>query len=109
MLTPEQESRLRNRLVAERERFATEISALVQSEREKADCSLTDPADAAAYLERRHRAAALRAQREATLEEIDAALLRLEQGRYGISESSGEPIPFERLEAVPWARSERHS
>jgi RNA polymerase-binding transcription factor DksA len=39
-----------------------------------------------------------------TIEEIDAALARLDAGTYGICEYSGEPIPEERLEAIPWAR-----
>ncbi|HSK95371.1 MAG TPA: TraR/DksA C4-type zinc finger protein [Euzebyales bacterium] len=38
------------------------------------------------------------------LEEIEAALARLDDGTYGISDVSGEPIPDERLRAVPWAR-----
>ena len=38
-----------------------------------------------------------------TLEKIDRALQRIEDGTYGISEVSGKPIPLERLEAVPWA------
>ncbi|MHC4396792.1 MAG: TraR/DksA family transcriptional regulator [Planctomycetota bacterium] len=35
---------------------------------------------------------------------IDDALGRIEEGTYGICEGSGEPIPKERLEAIPWAR-----
>ena len=33
----------------------------------------------------------------------DLALLRLQQGCYGISEVTGEPISYERLQVVPWA------
>ncbi len=39
-----------------------------------------------------------------TLEEIDAALLRIEEGSYGVCEACGEPIGAERLSAIPWAR-----
>ena len=35
-----------------------------------------------------------------TLERIDRALQKIEEGTYGLSEISGEPIPRERLEAV---------
>ena len=47
-----------------------------------------------------------RASRE--LEEIDAALQRLYEApdRFGVSETTGKPIPFERLDIVPWARTE---
>jgi DnaK suppressor protein len=38
-----------------------------------------------------------------TLEQIERALQRIEEGTYGISEVSGKPIPIERLEAVPYA------
>jgi DnaK suppressor protein len=41
------------------------------------------------------------------LEEIDAALQRLYEipERFGISETTGKPIPFERLDLIPWART----
>ena len=38
------------------------------------------------------------------LHEIDDALVRIEEGTYGICEGTGEPIPKARLEAQPWAR-----
>jgi RNA polymerase-binding transcription factor DksA len=38
------------------------------------------------------------------LYEIDAALKRIENGTYGICELTGEGIPWERLEAIPWTR-----
>lgn len=44
------------------------------------------------------------------LDEVRHARTRLEQGRYGICEECGEPIPEGRLEARPWAtRCLRHS
>ena len=39
-----------------------------------------------------------------TLQEIDAALERIERGTYGICEGKGIPIAKARLEAQPWAR-----
>jgi RNA polymerase-binding transcription factor DksA len=41
------------------------------------------------------------------LAEIDAALERLYQHpeRFGICEETGKPIPFERLDVIPWART----
>ncbi|HEU5058073.1 MAG TPA: TraR/DksA family transcriptional regulator, partial [Kofleriaceae bacterium] len=38
------------------------------------------------------------------VEEIDAALQRIERGEYGVCEECGEPIEPQRLDAVPWAR-----
>jgi RNA polymerase-binding transcription factor DksA len=40
-------------------------------------------------------------QSRQTVEEIDLALARIEVGTYGYSEVSGQPIPRERLEALP--------
>ena len=37
------------------------------------------------------------------LERVDRALQKIEEGTYGLSDTSGEPIPRERLEAVPEA------
>lgn len=38
------------------------------------------------------------------LVEIDEALSRIEDGTYGICQGRGEPIPRQRLKAIPWAR-----
>ena len=38
------------------------------------------------------------------LREIDDALLRLDEGTYGVCEATGKPIASARLQAKPWAR-----
>lgn len=45
------------------------------------------------------------------LAEIDSALRRLynEPHRFGFDERSGEAIPFERLDIIPWARNTIHA
>ena len=47
------------------------------------------------------------ARQSRELAEIDAALERLYRTpeRFGICEDTGEPIPFERLDIIPWART----
>jgi RNA polymerase-binding transcription factor DksA len=52
----------------------------------------------------RERDLALSEQARRAVEEIDHALAKFDHGTYGICEVSGEPIPRERLEAIPWAR-----
>jgi len=42
---------------------------------------------------------------ERELAELEAALQRVDDGTYGIDEVTGEPIPPERLEAIPTART----
>jgi RNA polymerase-binding protein DksA len=39
-----------------------------------------------------------------TLDEIEAALGRIEDGTYGVCEVCGKPIGAERLTAIPWTR-----
>ena len=51
----------------------------------------------------RDRDLALSAQARENVDEIDAALARLDGGTYGICVASGEYIPQERLEALPQA------
>lgn len=46
----------------------------------------------------------LLSQGSSALAEIDAALERIDAGRYGICEVSGRPIPAARLRALPIAR-----
>jgi DnaK suppressor protein len=38
------------------------------------------------------------------LSEIDAALKRIEAGKYGLCEETGQPIAAARLRAIPWTR-----
>jgi RNA polymerase-binding transcription factor DksA len=52
----------------------------------------------------RERDLALSAQAREAIAEIDRALEKLDAGTYGICEVSGQPIPKERLRAIPWAR-----
>jgi DnaK suppressor protein len=40
----------------------------------------------------------------ALLAEVERALAKIAAGRYGVGETTGDPIPWERLVAVPWAR-----
>lgn len=48
---------------------------------------------------------AILGQLEPQLNEVKAALKRIEDGTYGVCEISGDPIEIERLEASPSART----
>jgi YteA family regulatory protein len=63
------------------------------------------PADEATALYEREKDMVLKKMREEQLEDIDAALERMENGTYGVDEETGEKIPYERLEALPTART----
>jgi RNA polymerase-binding transcription factor DksA len=51
----------------------------------------------------RERDLALSAQARAAIEEIDKALEKIAAGRYGVCDQCGDPIPRERLKAIPYA------
>lgn len=59
--------------------------------------------DADSGLERELAEAGAARARE-TMGDVEHALERIEDGTYGWCERCGEPVPFERLEAIPWAR-----
>jgi DnaK suppressor protein len=45
---------------------------------------------------------------QSLLADVERALAKIEAGTYGSSEATGEPIPRERLEVMPWARGTVH-
>ncbi|WP_270172168.1 TraR/DksA C4-type zinc finger protein [Paenibacillus sp. SYP-B4298] len=59
------------------------------------------PADVATEMYERGKDIALHEQDELHLERIEAALQAMDEGRYGTCITCGEPIPYERLEALP--------
>jgi DnaK suppressor protein len=75
-----------------------------QEDREsEVDSATEDISDAAQPLAAQGMDDAIAASLRARLETIDRALLRLDDGTYGRSILSGEPIPDERLAADPAA------
>jgi DnaK suppressor protein len=96
---------LTNRLVDKRRELADMIEALNLQISAKDDCSIADAAEAASVQESRVRAGSIADQNRQTIAEIDDALKRLASGQYGVSDTTGEPIAYERLLLVPWART----
>jgi DnaK suppressor protein len=68
------------------------------------DQELPDPMDAATRATDQAELLGLAEHDRVLLGEIDHALLKMADGRYGSSERSGLPIPVARLRALPWAR-----
>ena len=93
----------RSRYVYSAESLKAEADALVES-REPGDVQFDEESGEGDTLAvERERDLALSAHARQAVEEIDAALERLEQGTYGICVVSEKPIPKERLRAIPWA------
>lgn len=97
-------------LLEERENYTRQADALLAEavslteDREPGDVQFDEESGEGDTLAvERERDLALSAQARAAVEEIDAALKRLDDGTYGICRHSGLPIPKERLKAIPWA------
>jgi DnaK suppressor protein len=94
------QQRARERLADERARMERELEGVgPQQEEEQPE----DTGDQGDDLEQAGKDDAIREQLNRNLEAIERAEQRLEEGTYGKSVISGEPIPDERLEAIPWA------
>ena len=59
-------------------------------------------AAAATHVFEQQRDLALRDRAKTQLEQVEAALARLDAGTYGACTNCGKPIAAERLEAIPW-------
>ncbi|GIW07831.1 MAG: hypothetical protein KatS3mg060_2636 [Dehalococcoidia bacterium] len=101
----------RQLLLAERKR----LEALIASARRDAQEDISEEynqaggiaahqADVASDLYEREQALSLERDFEERLHEVDHALRKIDEGTYGVSERSGQPIPLERLRVIPWAR-----
>lgn len=97
-LSEEHLAELRSLLVAE-----TATQAARRAQHEALIAQLRDLTDADSVLER-ELAEAGAARADEALADVRHALERLEDGTYGRCEDCGIAMPFERLEAIPWAR-----
>ena len=70
---------------------------------EEEDFTQHDSGDMSQSLFTREVDATVEQQVERRLQYVDRALKKIEEGTYGLSDDSGEPIPRGRLEAVPEA------
>lgn len=94
---------VRDELEAERERLRKQVDELAEdgSAAPAHDENFADLAQVAAEVgEARALANSLREQ----LDDVDAALTALDEGRYGLCEVCSEPIGEARLEAMPTTR-----
>jgi DnaK suppressor protein len=102
---PIDEAEARELLQRERERIESSLADLSRvrgSEAAEVDTE-TNLTDDGALIVEEEVDDALVTQLRDELEAVERAEKRLEDGTFGFSVESGEPIPAERLKAIPWA------
>jgi DnaK suppressor protein len=94
----------RNKLLRARAALMQQIKRLTEDASEDTPEYSIHMADAGTDSFDRDLALSLASFEQDTLYEVDAALKRIEDNTYGFCELTGRPIPWKRLEAIPWTR-----
>ena len=93
----------RAKLTGQANRLESEANALI-ADAEMGDVQFDDEGgEGDTMVVERDQDLVLMAAARQVVDEIDAALNRMKNGEYGYSLVSGNPIPKERLKALPWA------
>ena len=96
----------RERLLGLREELVRIKEGVADDERDLGEAegdTTFDSGDLSQDIFTREMDASIGEQVERRLGEVDRALRKIEEGTYGLSDESGEPIPRGRLEAIPEA------
>lgn len=114
-ITPEKLEELKQKLMSEKARLTDALSSITRSNPEnpedwtvkndEAQGDVPDKNDQADAIEDLEENVAIAVPLERQLKDVDEALERIHAGTYGNDEKTGEPIPLERLEANPAART----
>lgn len=99
-LTKAQLEALRGRLEEERSRILAVLRAPTAASYDER----SEPEEVAQRTAEQEDRVELADQERALLAEVERALEKLRSGTYGVDERTGQPIAYERLAAVPWAR-----
>jgi DnaK suppressor protein len=92
------------RLLELRKHLVEDLGELEKNTQAEGSCFSVPLEEVATDSFDRRLALSLLAMEQNAVEEIDAALQRIREGRYGVCELTGKVIPRQRLEALPWAR-----
>ncbi len=101
----------KNELIEERDRLRDELKS-IEDKAARRDRLHSDQAgqdfdepggDAASETVERAQALAVGASLREQLQEVNAALAKIEDGTYGICDSCDKPITKKRLKVLPWA------
>jgi DnaK suppressor protein len=109
MLDEAKRTQLRQQLLQENQRLETQIERENQEILDMTRDQMAESsygihlADAGGHLQDIDRTSTVMRNLQDKLRRIKVALQRMDDGSYGLSSVSGQPIPLERLEVLPWA------
>jgi DnaK suppressor protein len=101
-LTPAQAEELRHMLIERRRALTGEVAEHMEIGRFGND-RVAEPEEAAAMDAAQSTMIELAESERTALAQVERAIRKFDDGSYGVSEESGEPIGFDRLRAIPWA------
>ena len=96
--------KFKEQLLHLKEELLSLVRATTENEKEYPSSEVGDSIDQAADSSARELLFELNDSERHRLEDIDRALQKIEQGRFGVCENCGEKISKKRLQAVPYAR-----
>ena len=102
-LTQPQLAQLKKQLLDAKEALTSRRSGQLRARTDLLS-EVEDEGDAASRANSEDTLVSLAESEHARLAAIDRALAKFDKGEYGYDEDTGEPIPFGRLAALPWAR-----
>lgn len=91
-------------LQALRERLGRDCDHQIEQTSEPLVTDTNDSADCATDEFDHDMALSILSHEQSAINEVDAAIKRILEGKYGVCEETGKPIPATRLRAVPWTR-----
>jgi DnaK suppressor protein len=99
---------MRKRLEEKQAEIQQHIATLMGSTASPEDAiqasdGVVEPEEEAVDLQQTDEDQAILDNEKALLAEVQQALARIDNGTYGICSNCGQPIPEERLQAIPWA------
>jgi RNA polymerase-binding protein DksA len=109
MISQEVSNELHEQLLADRQRLQGEIDNLSEGvnasvfQDDETDAADQHPADDASEMFEREKNMTVRVTLERSLDEVNAALQKFDDGTYGICDVCGKPIGEKRLRAFPAA------
>lgn len=95
-------ARFKQRLLEKQQELLDNIARFDNDARESRSAEVEDPIDQVTSSELKAGAFAVSTVEARTLEQVRAALRRIEDGAYGECIDCGRPIEPARLQAVPW-------